>query len=300
MSSPESSSPAGAFCGNCGASVSVTDVICPACGVLLAAYQAPAGATGSQAATVDPASIPADTSATRPAAAPATEPTATPEPEAGLATSSPVRHVPRSRSPIGDALRRSRESGSGAANDLASEAVANELAEMAADDSALAREVEAELAGARVTFEGSQPVIGTDRAEISQTETGAPVVVEHPPLPNEATPAPAQTKPSPTRTAPPVRPPVRAAVPEPVPVQPLPAPGGFTPATLLRWLPFILVGCVMLAIGRSLPGFGGVIGFAFVIGLIFLLVKVAAASSRKTTSMPRDPAASDQGSRWRK
>lgn len=68
----------------------------------------------------------------------------------------------------------------------------------------------------------------------------------------------------------------------------------------MRWIPFILIGCVMLGVGRSLPSFGGVIGFVLVIGLIYLLVKVAAASSRKTTSMPRDTTWNEPRSRWRK
>ncbi len=68
----------------------------------------------------------------------------------------------------------------------------------------------------------------------------------------------------------------------------------------MRWIPFILFGCVMLGVGRSLPGFGGVIGLALVIALIYLLVKVAAASSRKTTSMPRDESWNTKRPRRRK
>ncbi len=302
-------------CGNCGVYVQASDITCPACGVLLAAYQAPAGATGNAAITTAPAEPATDTSATHDVAPP---PIAAP-PAPPVARPAPPRHQPRSQSPIGDALRRSQAARDPAPADLESDRFADELARMATSDSALAREVEAELAGAKVTFDGARPVIETDQVDVTHSEDGAPVVAEH-----------ASSTSMPTVSAP-VTEPGRATGSDSVPVvqtQPIltsstanpalrqhtvetttpvgpspsqgPATGQFDPATLVRWIPFILIGCVMLGFGRSLPGFGGLIGFALVIGLIYLLVKVAAASSRKTTSMPRDDSWNTKRSRRRK
>lgn len=47
-------------CGNCGQAVSEGDVNCPHCDVLLAAYEAPAGATFGTASATTPVSVPAE------------------------------------------------------------------------------------------------------------------------------------------------------------------------------------------------------------------------------------------------
>ncbi|HEV2073861.1 MAG TPA: hypothetical protein VGR29_09495 [Thermomicrobiales bacterium] len=47
-------------CGNCGQAVSEGDVTCPHCDVLLAAYEAPAGATSGTASATTPVSMPAE------------------------------------------------------------------------------------------------------------------------------------------------------------------------------------------------------------------------------------------------
>jgi len=268
-------------CGNCGAPVQPDAVACPACGVLLAAYQAPAGAAGNEAISA-PIPPPAATSATREIPSPAMPVPVSP------ATASPPRHQPRSQSPIGDALRRSRESGTSGAEDLASDDAADELARMATSDSPLARAVEAELAGAKVTFDGDAAVIETDRVDLTHTPEGAPVVVSHAPAIPVSPP-----RPQPVRSSSGVAPVVPAG-------DQRPASGGHDPARVVRWVPFILIGCFVLGFGRSLPGFGGIIGVALVIGLIYVLIKVAAASSRKTTSMPRDDSWNAPRSRRRK
>ncbi len=287
-------------CGNCGAPVQPDAVTCPACGVLLAAYQAPAGAAGNEAISA-PIPPPAATSATREIPSPAMPVPVSP------ATASPPRHQPRSQSPIGDALRRSRDSGSTGPQDLASDDAASELARMAADDSPLAREVEAELAGAKVTFDGAAAVIQTDRVDVTHSADGAPVVAGHAPVVRETPAVESVAEPS-TRPQP-VWPTSRVAPVAPAgamdtPVGPnegqRPALGGLDPATVVRRVPFVLIGCFVLGFGRSLPGFGGIIGVALVIGLIYVLIKVAAASSRKTTSMPRDESWHDPRSRGRK
>lgn len=300
-------------CGNCGVPVRVADITCPSCGVLLAAYRAPAGATGNEAIATAPAQPAGDTSATHDVAIPAMSsppPPTTLEPTPGSPPERPAppRHQPRSQSPIGDALRRSREASATGPDSLGSAELADELARMATSDSALAREVEAELAGAKVTFDGDAAVIETDQVDLTHTPEGTPVVATHAP----ATESTSRSESTVVARPQPVRPAARAipapgdstmettATPVTAAAGQRPATGQFDPSTVLRWIPFILIGCVMLGVGRSLPGFGGVIGFALVIGLVYLLVKVAAASSRKTTSMPRDKAWNEPRSRWRK
>lgn len=279
-------------CGNCGVPVQPADVTCPACGVLLAAYQAPAGSTGDEAVPAAPVSFPADSPATHDRPSPAIS--STPPP----ATVRPPRHQPRSQSPIGDALRRSRESGSTGPEDLASDDAGGELARMAADDSPLARAVEAELTGAKVVFDGNAAVIETDQAELTHTPDGTPVVAPHAPgTPGTAAVEPGQVdlpRPDPVESAGERHTPAGGAETQ------RPSTGGLDPATVARWAPFILIGCFVLGFGRSLPGFGVVIGFALVIGLVYVLIKVAAATGRKTTSMPRDDRWNAPRSRWRK
>lgn len=308
---PPTGEPPAPTCGNCGVHVQAADITCPACGVLLAAYQAPSGAMANVAITTAPAEPAGDTSATHDVASPPIAST----PEPAPARHVPTHHQPRSQSPIGDALRRSQAARDAAPADLESDRFADELARMATIDSALAREVEAELAGARVTFDGASPVIETDQVDITHTRDGSPVIAEKPdstastsatePSPQSGSRLPPVTRPQPVRTSSTANPALRQhTVETTTPVDPVqsqrPSTGQFDPATLVRWLPFILIGCVMLAVGRSLPGFGGVIGIALVIGLIYLLVKVAGASSRKTTSMPRDDSWNTKRSRRRK
>lgn len=298
MSNPERPAPGAPStltCGNCGVAVGAGDVTCPSCGVLLAAYQAPAGATAS------------DTSATRAVIPPGIS--STPAPEEMDPESLPDRpampvHQPRSQSPIGDALRRSRDSRTTSPGDVGSAEAADELARMATSDSALAREVEAELAGAKVTFDGDAAVIETDQVELTHTPEGEPVVAGH----GQATanreadiPVTESRVPSESSTVAPPQPVHPPAGRSAIPTQgQRPSTGRLDPSTIVRWIPFILIGCAVLGIGRSLPGFGGIIGFALVIGLVYLLVKVAAASSRKTTSMPRDDRWNTPRSRRRK
>jgi hypothetical protein len=78
-------------CGNCGGAVDTADVVCPHCDALLAAYEAPAGATSGTAAAV----MPVDTST--PVPAPPTH-----------ETPSPV-DAPAAASPIATAVAETRE-----------------------------------------------------------------------------------------------------------------------------------------------------------------------------------------------
>jgi hypothetical protein len=166
----------GPSCGNCGKTVASPDVTCPHCGVLLAAYQPPAGAaTGDAFATkpVDatPPPAPATPVTPEPPASPAN--TAPIDPAASLTTSSPIR----ADAPIG------------------SDRIADELREMAKDKSGFAAQVEAELKEAKVVFD-------EDCGSRIETAPSVPDVVVSPASETRkaATQTPASTsKPAPVR-----------------------------------------------------------------------------------------------------
>lgn len=331
MSDPEQTTPsADILCGACGAPVvQPADATCPACGVLLAAYLAPSGSLGASDATPTPvaAMSPGDPSATRSLPSPAVveEPGgdapsfASPPLTTPPFQTSPM-HRPTSQSPIGDALRRSgsapdpRKSDAAGEDDLSKMADGNdeladmasgvdELAEMAAGGkTSLARQIEAELAGAKVTFEGARPVIDAEHVEIRQTTGGAPPVVASKVEGGAETPVGGRSVGKPAAVA---RQPTRQSAtrgrygqPVSIPVvpstdathQPASTRGGrpVESGTVVRWLPFILIGLFIFAFGSSLPGMGGVVGFVIVVVLIYLLLKWTVASGRKTTTMPRD------------
>jgi len=263
-------------CGNCGAAVAATDITCPACDVLLAAYQAPAGSTSSETAATHDVPSPAMTP----------EPPTAPEPSPAIDPRAGQR--PPSRSPIGDALRRDRGSlERTTAQNMSNqrETQAREEADTATGASDFEKEVNAELTGARVTFDHGRSVIETDQVDITQTPEGEPSVVAERPAPIVSRAAPA--KPLPIRAQPVTTATVRA---EPVPDYPdMQVPRAAPdPSRIGRWLPYIIFGCVFLGFARSFSGTGVVIGIMIVGAVIFLLMRATRATSRKTTSMPRD------------
>lgn len=271
----------GPACGNCGAAVAVTDVTCPACDALLAAYQAPEG-TAPLDVAIQSISTPVPPSpqllvADRPTS---TNPaTATSGPGA---RSSPPPHRPRQQSrtmsPIGDALDRIEERGSSIGADAeipSSDDVAAELSKMADNDSELARDVDARLRGAKVRFDGASPTI-------------------------EAQPEPPTSTPS--RPATPV-----TTVPTRDPVRPVTTHDAFREAVLVesaapadrrrhpyagkvaRAIPFVLI-VLFLVVGfdRTVSIISG--GIIIGVGVLIVAGLIAATSrvGRKTTSMIRD------------
>jgi len=353
---PGSPSPA-LTCGNCGKPVAATEVICPSCGVLLAAYQAPAGA----AAAVTPVSFPTyeppspPVTATEPDAANAPPQVSSPAVDPSPAPPAPPpTHAPRSQSPIGDALRRSAETGIGRggedtggharymdeiarmsrpADELASMADgtdeladmadgADELADMAggndelADMAAgghttLAQQVEAQLTGARVRFDGPEPVIDVEIEKEPRTAAPDATPPAHAataaPLTTPAKPAaPPATTASTARPGLDSRPPIawvgeaqpadKATTPERRSVygRPVTDWGGADPTPARRaipalpWVPIVIAVCLILGMARAIPAAGGIMGFLLVIALVWGLLKWTSATSRKTTSMPKD------------
>lgn len=292
-------------CGSCGAPVAAADVTCPACGVLLAAYRP---AIGSLPAT----EVVDDTSATREIASPTM--TATAGPAAPASTAAPAVHRPVSQSPIGDALRRGRfdhtlpdahdrtgEAHAAALADMAdgideladmADGVdelstmadgTDELAEMAAaGNTPLAREVEAQLAGAKVTFEGAKPVITTEPAPVSPAASAPPTPVATPVPPRPVT-RPARTTTQTTQG----RLPVGASPPITTPKRSGPA-GGVVLALIL---------VLFFSIVLRWPVLGSMSGIFLGIGVVYVLVKLASLSSRKTTTMPWDRSWNDRNRR---
>lgn len=187
----------GTTCGNCGAAVAATDVICPACDVLLAAYQAPTGASPVDAATQSismlgppspqpPAPAPDRPASTNPAMMATSgsgASSSSPEPSSLFASSSAALHQPphqpRTMSLIDDALDRIEERGSSIGSDVeipSSDDVAAELSKMAENDSELAKDVDARLRGAKVRFDGASPTIETQPGPEPASSTPAPQV----------------------------------------------------------------------------------------------------------------------------
>lgn len=328
-------------CGNCGVEVRASDVMCPSCGGLLAAYKSYADSTTQTTALADAPT--ADTSATRSDAwspmTSASSNTIRESPSAAPTFSTPTfrppsfatrpAHQPRTQSPIGDALRKSRATTDrdlhhGSREDAAMLADMadqyDELADMASGNDELARmasgggstlaeEVEAELAGAKVRFDGSTPVITHDPAAASKPEpvpkparvpTPSPFRGDKAPAPQSSAAAPAPSpladmvsgastpRPSP-RPRPVVTGPTqqltevgkRAGTPPRIHVTP-------TPGNVGGWVPLVAVGAFVLVAARGSSGVGAFIGIVLVLGLIFLLLRWTASTSRKTTTMPRD------------
>ena len=269
-------------CGNCGAVTATDAITCPACGVLLAAYQAPAGAIAAAEpipAAYDSASpstamgASGDTSATRDVpSAPMTGPV-----EAAPAPAPPVSHRPRSQSPIMDALKRTQTEDVETSTIEDSAAAATELEAMAADETDFSREVEAELAGAKVTFDGNTAVL--------TSEADAPPPVEHPPAVAVAPTAPAPRQRQPVRTAPRYENPVAVdTAPDSGPVKPVPTPASRFGGAFF----FVVILILFFSVALRMPVLGAISGLIIAIAVVAALLKLASLSGRKTTSMPRD------------
>lgn len=305
-------------CGNCGGAISGNDVVCPACGVLLAAYRAPDGATVGTRAATRPVTSPApETDAL--SAMPDPMPASPPPPAVPSLAATP-RHTPRSMSPIGDALNRARQAETtiGTASDgVASEDAADELATMANPDSELSRQIDAQLSGAKAMFDGATPAITSDPDEAPTH--AAPATV----------PVPAAARGNASQTAATARP---ASQPAPVtratgessaqaaaierirlareeqrlrdaavervrtqhPRRGVAQVG--VPTKVLRAAPFILIAMVMLLRFDRLMVLFGIL-FAIGAGLLLLVVllNLTSRTGRKTGDMPRD----DRFDGWR-
>lgn len=274
-------------CGNCGRAVTPVDIMCPACGVVLAAYQPPAGAAVGNSAATRPIGTPP-----APLSAPAIpDPVTPPASDAIRTPPAPVapKHTPRSMSPIGDALKRARqvETTIGTPADrLASSDTADELASMATTDSELSRQIDAQLSGAKVTFEGATPAITSDPEATPATPpppTAREIAMERTRLARVAqqerdAAGAANASPQPAAFER-----IRARYRTPV------LPGGIRRGTLLRALPFILIALfVVLGSNRAMTLLGILFGLAGGIVLLIVILNAATRTGRKTTHMPKD------------
>ncbi|HYI25423.1 MAG TPA: hypothetical protein VD767_08450, partial [Thermomicrobiales bacterium] len=266
-------------CGNCGAAVTTGDVTCPACGVLLAAYQAPDGSLGGDtpAANAAPSYAPPPPVPDAFSVPPSPDRTVSPPPVSNAPTASSRRPV--ANSPMDDALRRVRDEDVETAALETSAARADELATMAADNSTLAQEVEAELAGARVTFDGGTPAIVTSPtpatpSAVPEVETTATAAALDSPSAPPATP---RTRPQRTPVPQPSASPSRGPAPQVRPQSSRP----------ISWLPIIVIVVVFLVVGRALSSVGSLMALIFgIIAVIVLLRMAATMTGRKTTAMP--------------
>jgi hypothetical protein len=192
----------------------------------------------------------------------------------------------------------------------------DELSAMAGQEGgSFEAEVNAELAGAKVVFDGGKPVIEADLVEVIDLGEGDPEVIEHVPPASAPTASPPTTlsrvesRPTPAerghtgRNAAPVEvigqqsahPPSRVpAAPSwqsipggPSTAAPSPRPAWGKLVGTLMAIPFLLIFCLILAVGRGVGGFMLISLVTFGI-IIYLLVRAAGLTGRKTTSMPRD------------
>lgn len=281
-------------CGNCGAATPADAITCPTCGVLLAAYQSPAGATvGDRGATA-----PVSTSVT------ADVPSALTldSPEAGSpSVSSAVATSSASTSPIAAAMERMAATPAPATPDDA----ADELAAMAADTSGFAQRVEADLAEAKVVFDegsgGARIETAPTAPDIAVTAAGtAPVTTTPRPAARTTTPRPARTatatttsrpahNPDPNRKLDPPQPPrrTREFVPELIKNEPHPMDRLFSSKNLI---PAIVVGFMLLVFIARNPALGLAVAVAIVPVAIFFrsVISASKSTSRTTTRMPKD------------
>lgn len=201
----------------------------------------------------------------------------------------------------------------------------DELSAMASEaDGSFEDEVNAELAGAKVVFDHGKPVIAADMVEVIEPGEGAPEVIEHPPTPSGSvtTPqpaAPSRPEPQPQRLPPAergrpqpnvppaevmdrpsARQPARSnALPSRVPAAPSwqsipgtttvkpPRPAWGKLIGTLTAIPFLLIFCLFLGVGRGAGGFAMISLITFGM-IVYLLVRAAGLTGRKTTTMPRD------------
>jgi hypothetical protein len=141
---------------------------------------------------------------------------------------------------------------------------------MAADETDFSHEVEAELAGAKVTFDGNTAVLTTEADTPPPVDVPAAAAVTPPPQSARTTPRYENS----------------------VTMAPPPDAGSVKPAPDLaryaRWIPIVLVFLVFLSFARAFPAFGSLLGLVFAAAVLLVLLKLAGLGRRKTTSMPRD------------
>jgi hypothetical protein len=197
----------------------------------------------------------------------------------------------------------------------------DELARMATGANAtLTEQVEAELQGAHVDFTGSATTIEADKVTIVDPGTVEPQIEEH--LPPSA-PIPKPPKPRTQERssrhetiawvdASGKKPPARQSDAAQARAQPNASqartratalqsrPGAAIPPPTTRirnlvfWIPFGLLICVVLRMANNVNGFVGFIMFMVVVLIFMVLMKSTRATSRKTTTMPKDPASKNR------
>lgn len=208
-------------------------------------------------------------------------------------------------SPIGDALNRARDAETtiGTPSDqLGSEDTADELATMASTDSELSRQIDAQLSGAKVTFDG---VTSTITPEPDAPPAAAPTAT---PATQPAAVVQADTPRQPAATA-------QTAAIERIRLAreeqrsrdaaagAQPGTSGRFPARLrtpasspdsglgktVRIAPFVLIAMfILLGFDRMIAMFGVIFGIGAGLLLLVIILRQASRTGRKTTDMPKD------------
>jgi len=214
-------------------------------------------------------------------------------------------------SPIGDALNRGRQPGAtiGTASDpLASAAAADELTRMAKTDSELSRQIDAELSGAKVTFDGATSTITPDPDASPASATTSPPSTQpaatRPVNPRQS----ASTVQAAAQTA------VQAAAIERIRlareeqrdrdaasatkagaqstvgrVRERASSAEIPTGSILRLLPFILIALfVILGFDGVMTIFGAFFGIGAGLLFLFLILRLTTRTGRKTTDMPKE------------
>lgn len=268
-------------CGNCGEQVAAGDIICPHCDALLAAYEAPSGATAGTPAAVDPIQISAEPLSSSTTELPATS---SPEPQAPYVSptaqsldaldaqkphasaTSTTFDLPQA-SPVSEALERTRATANlepASAPPAESEARSEPLSQPSEHD------------------DGRQStVVERVRARANDEQSDDSLIVRR--ISHQATSA-EPDRPAPERRAKVRAQPVRTSSTQ----QGQALSGGKSSLNIGPFVGLIVIAIIVLRI----VGLGAIAGFLVlplaIAALVWFMAAVARNTGRKTTSMPKD------------
>jgi hypothetical protein len=267
------------YCGNCGKEVGATDDVCPHCDALLAAYEAPSGASDGSAAAV----MPVDTST----------PTAPPPGSPAVVGPAPIE-VPTPASPIATAIEETKaaaEAGTspgttGEPDDdawpISSQPRADTLTEIAA-----APAPEPSPGPVSQTLADTRKKVDTPSAlSVAESVTPAPRPKPEPkPTPPVMTSSPPAAHPAPERLDQDAGA-SRDAGRQALPLQKTPARGS---SSVGQTIVFIVIAVFIFSrLSGGTAFFGSIVTFVAIGVVIWFIVRITNATGRKTTSMPWD------------
>ena len=273
-------------CGNCGAVVEAEDVLCAACGALLAAYQVPSGSSASSAATTTiDTSVPGSDGAST---------------SSSISSINPGRHgvYPAPASPVQPEITTTAPSAPAADAELVANATSLENSSQASMPTTAALRIIFPAPSARPVPDPERPIPSTSASTPVQSLHPAPLVTQTPQEKRRSNGALPDASRQPPLASQPVRQPVsttnEAAESDPntyprresAPPVRLPR---FSGRRLGQIVPFALIALVIIT---RVPGMTALLGLLAVIGVagIFLygVLKATRGTRRRTTDMPYD------------